>query len=75
VIGIDKSFTERELQLAQALYSGDALSHHMEDSYYAAMGRAGGFVAVVGEEVVPVGADSVKLLASETHESDSAAAA
>jgi hypothetical protein len=75
VIGIDKSFTERELQLAQALYSGDALSHHMEDSYYGAMGRAGGFVAVVGEEVVPVGADSVKLLASETHESDSAAAA
>jgi hypothetical protein len=75
VIGIDKSFTEREFQLAQALYSGDALAHHMEDAYYAAMGRAGGFVAVVGEEVVPVGANSVKLLASETNESDNSAAA
>lgn len=75
IIGMDKSFTDRELQMAKALYSGDALAHHMEDSYYSAMGRAGGFVAVVGEDVLPVSKNSVKILASETEDSDNAAAA
>jgi hypothetical protein len=52
----------------QALFKGDALSHHMEDSYYAAMGRAVGFVAVVGEDVVPIEAGTIKLLATATAE-------
>jgi hypothetical protein len=64
VIGIDRSFTDREINIMQALFKGDALSNHMEDSYYAAMGRAGGFVAVVGEDVVPIAADTIKLLAT-----------
>ena len=38
VIGIDRSFTDREIKLVQSLFKGDALTHHMEDSYYAAMG-------------------------------------
>ena len=68
VIGIDRSFTDREINIMQALFKGDALSNHMEDSYYAAMGRAGGFVAVVGEGVVPIAADTIQLLATATTE-------
>jgi hypothetical protein len=75
VLGIDKSFTEREITMVQSLLKGDALAHHMEDSYYAAMGRASGFVAVVGEDVAPVGVDSVKLLASEPEKEDSTGSA
>lgn len=52
VIGIDKKFSERELKIVQSLVKGEGLAHHMEDSYYAAMGRAVGFRASVGEEIV-----------------------
>ena len=31
IVGIDRSFSERELKLAQALLQGKALAHHMED--------------------------------------------
>jgi len=52
VIGIDKNFSEREMKMIQSFVKGDALAHHLEDSYYAAMGRASGFRAIVGETVV-----------------------
>jgi hypothetical protein len=51
IIGIDKSFSEREIKMIQSLVKGDGLGNHMEDSYYAAMGRAVGFLATVGEEI------------------------
>ena len=54
MIGIDRSFSEREMKLIKSLFKGEGLAHHLEDSYYAAMGRAGGFVAKVGEDVVPL---------------------
>jgi hypothetical protein len=31
VLGIDRSFTEREIKLVQSLLEGKALAHHMED--------------------------------------------
>jgi hypothetical protein len=52
VIGIDKNFSEREIKIVQSLVKGDGLANHMEDSYYAAMGRAVGFKAQVGEDIV-----------------------
>jgi hypothetical protein len=51
VLGIDKKFTEREVRMIQSIMEGKALAHHMEDEYYAAMGRACGFIARVGEEL------------------------
>lgn len=52
VIGIDKNFSEREIKIVQSLVEGDGLANHMEDSYYAAMGRAVGFRASVDEDIV-----------------------
>jgi pimeloyl-ACP methyl ester carboxylesterase len=40
VLGIDRSFTEREIKLVQSLVQGKALAHHMEDEYYATLGAA-----------------------------------
>ena len=40
VVGLDRSYTDRELQIARSVLKGEALAHHMEDSYYAAMRRA-----------------------------------
>mmetsp|Transcript_18437 Transcript_18437/g.24348 ORF Transcript_18437/g.24348 Transcript_18437/m.24348 type:complete len:794 (-) Transcript_18437:218-2599(-) len=54
VVGLNKSFTEREIKMVQALFKGDGLSHHMEDSYYSAMGLAAGFLALVNEDVIPL---------------------
>lgn len=31
IVGIDRSFSEREMKLASALFRGKALAHHMED--------------------------------------------
>lgn len=66
LLGIDKSFTEREIQMVQALFKGEALAHHMEDSYYSAMGSAVGFVAMLGKDIVPVGDSTLELLSSES---------
>ncbi len=66
LLGIDKSFSEREIEMVQALFKGEALAHHMEDSYYSAMGSAGGFVAVLGSDVVAVGDDTSELLSLES---------
>lgn len=60
LVGIDKSFTEREVQMVQALLKGEALAHHMEDSYFAAMANAGGLVAIDGGQI-----DTTNMLASE----------
>lgn len=54
LVGIDKKFVERESKIVKSIFSGDALSHHMEDQYYMAMGRACGFKAEVGEEIKPM---------------------
>lgn len=51
VIGIDKEFTDREVNMVKSVMSGEAISNHMEDKYYGGMGRAAGFVAKVGEEI------------------------
>jgi Lipase (class 3) len=52
ILGIDQSYTDRELRLIQSLVQGKALAHHLEDEYYAGMGRASGFVAQVNKEIV-----------------------
>jgi hypothetical protein len=51
VVGIDPKFAEREWRIIQSLSKGDALAHHLEDSYYASVGRACGFVARVGHSL------------------------
>lgn len=51
-VGIERQFTERELRMIQSIVKGEALAHHMEDEYYTALGRACGFDAKVGEELV-----------------------
>lgn len=54
VFGIDKTYAEREVKLIQSITSGEAIAHHLEDEYYQGMGRACGFVANVGKEIVEV---------------------
>lgn len=54
LVGIDQRFTDREFRLIQSLLEGKALTHHLEDEYYAGMGLACGFQARVGEELVEV---------------------
>jgi hypothetical protein len=38
--------------MIQSILKGEALAHHMEDEYYMAFGRACGFDAKIGEELV-----------------------
>jgi len=52
VVGIDRSYANREIELAQSFMKGECLAHHLEDSYYLAMGRAVGFNTTVGEDIV-----------------------
>jgi len=52
VVGIDKSYAEREVKMIQSVASGEALAHHLEDEYYQGMGRACGFVARLGEDIL-----------------------
>lgn len=52
VFGIDKKYAEREVKMIQSITSGEAIAHHMEDEYYQGMGRACGFIARVGEDIV-----------------------
>lgn len=54
VVGIDKDYANRELQLAQSFLKGECLANHLEDSYFMAMGRAVGFNTTVGEDIVQV---------------------
>jgi hypothetical protein len=57
VIGIDRTYANREVKLVQSFLQGEALAHHLEDSYYAAMGRSVGLKAAVGEDIVPLERD------------------
>lgn len=54
IVGIDPEFSEREFKIIESFAKGNALANHMEDDYYAAMGRASGFKAAVGEELTPL---------------------
>lgn len=58
VIGIDKNYVDREAKIFQSIFSGEAIGHHMEDQYYLGMGRASGFIALVGQEIQEL--DSLK---------------
>jgi len=51
MVGIDKSYANREMELAQSFLKGESLAHHLEDSYFTAMGRAVGFNTTIGEEI------------------------
>lgn len=54
IVGIDREFSEREFKIIESFAKGKAFANHMEDDYYAAMGRASGFKTRVGEEIVPL---------------------
>jgi hypothetical protein len=58
LVGIDQRFTDRELRLVQSIWQGKALTHHLEDEYYAGMGLASGFSARVGQDVVELTAST-----------------
>jgi hypothetical protein len=51
VVGIDRNYANREIELASSFMKGDSLAHHLEDSYYNAMGRAVGYNTTVGENI------------------------
>lgn len=51
VLGIESTYVDREAKIFNSIFSGEAIGHHMEDKYYAAMGRACGYDARVGEEI------------------------
>jgi hypothetical protein len=68
VIGIDRSYASREMQIAQSFLQGEALAHHLEDSYYSAIGRSLGFIARVGEEIVEIGQEVVEVAADEIND-------
>ena len=48
----NRGFTQREMKLLQIIFSGDGLSHHMEDKYYQGMGMCAGFTVFAGSELV-----------------------
>ena len=54
IVGIDKQFTRREMKFIQSIFSGEGLSHHMEDKYYQGMGMCCGFAALPGQELIPL---------------------
>jgi hypothetical protein len=54
IVGIDKRFTQRELKVFQSIFSGEGLSHHLEDKYYQGMGMCCGYAALVGQELRPL---------------------
>ena len=57
IVGIDREFSEREFKIIESFATGRALANHMEDNYYAAIGRASGLKAVVGEDIAPLEQD------------------
>jgi hypothetical protein len=66
ILGIDTSFTDREVRIFRSLLRGKAVSHHLEDQYYGGMGKAGGFLARVGLDIIhddPAGAESATVVA------------
>ena len=72
IFGIDKKYAEREAKIIQSIATGEALAHHMEDEYFSAMGRACGFIARVGEELIeiPMEGDSASTIDENTEQSE-----
>ena len=54
VVGIDSSFTRREVKFLRSIFNGEGLGHHMEDRYYQGMGMCAGYAAVAGRELTPL---------------------
>lgn len=52
LVGIDKNFSQREVKFLQSIFSGQGLSHHMEDKYYQGMGMCCGFVALPEQQLM-----------------------
>ena len=48
----DRGFTEWEMKLLQSIFSGEGLSHHMEDKYSQGKGKYARFAAFTGSELV-----------------------
>ena len=40
LLGLDSRFVQAELQMVKSIGTGEAITHHLEPSYYAAMVRA-----------------------------------
>ena len=51
MVGIDKKYTAREIEIVKSIFSGDGLSHHLEPQYFKAMGMACGYLALAGQEL------------------------
>lgn len=45
-------FAQREMNLLTSIFSGEGLSHHMEDQYYLGMGKCADVAAFAGSELV-----------------------
>lgn len=52
IIGIDRNFSQREMEIIQSLLQGKAVSHHMEDEYFKGIAGASGFLARLGEDII-----------------------
>jgi hypothetical protein len=52
LVGIDKNFSQREVKVLQSIFSGQGLSHHMEDKYYQGMGMCCGVVALPEQPLI-----------------------
>ena len=53
LLGLDSRFVMAELQMVKSLSTGEAITHHLEPSYYAAMvraARAEGLMAAGGSD-------------------------
>jgi hypothetical protein len=59
IVGIERTYATREIQIAQSFFQGEALAHHLEDSYYSALGRSVGLNATIGEEIKEIGKEIV----------------
>jgi len=51
ILGIERSFTEREFKIIKSILKGQAFKHHREYEYFAGMGRASGFLVQAGQEI------------------------
>ena len=54
-------FAQREMNLLTSIFSGEGLSHHMEDQYYLGMGKCAGFAAFAGSELVSTREESNRI--------------
>ena len=54
-------FAQREMNLLTSIFSGEGLSHHIEDQYYLGMGKCAGFAAFAGSELVSTREESNRI--------------